>query len=506
MVQILAIAGTFAESYRTWSRIIWSIVTAACKLLRQVRHTKIIATLGPASNTPQVLDAMIAAGVDIFRLNFSHGTPDGHRAAVALVREASARFDQVVSVMQDLSGPKIRTGSLVGGEPVELVAGEALTIAIGDFAGDATRVSTTFASLSEAVKPGDRLLLDDGRLQLEVKAATDGEIATRIVDGGMLGEHKGITVPNVTMPTSAVTEKDLDDLALGMELGVDLVAVSFVQSATDIQCARDAMESLGRVVPLIAKIERPQAVERIDEILDVSDGVMVARGDLGLELPLERLPGLQKRITRRARQVGVPVIVATQVLESMVRLPRPTRAEVSDAANAVVDGVDAIMLAGETAAGAFPVKAVETLDRVARDAESELQAAGLVVQPLPEAWHGPSLCEAAVTLAAGGQADAIVAITRGGETARMLSRLRPGVPIFAATDREPVARWLTLRWGVVPIVTTLVSDLDETGSAVERLLLDRGSLAPGSVVVFVNVTADIGADGANFLKLRRLGD
>ena len=259
---------------------------------------------------------------------------------------------------------------------MKLVAGEVLTIGAGDFVGDATRVSTSFTSLSQAVQPGHRLLLDDGRLQLEVTGTNGDEIVTRIVDGGLLGEHKGITVPNVTWPTSAVTDKDLDDLAFGMELGVDLVAVSFVQSAADLQRARDAMQSLGRVVPLIAKIERPQAVDRIDEILDVSDGVMVARGDLGLELPLERVPSVQKRITRRARRVGVPVIVATQVLESMIHLPRPTRAEVSDAANAVVDGVDAIMLAGETAVGAFPIQAIETLDRVARDAESDLRAAG----------------------------------------------------------------------------------------------------------------------------------
>ncbi len=341
-----------------------------------MRHTKIIATLGPASTSPHVLDAMVDAGVDIFRLNFSHGTREGHRAAVTLVREAAARSGRVVSLMQDLSGPKIRTGPLAGGGPVKLVAGEVLTIGAGDFVGDATRVSTSFTSLSQAVQPGHRLLLDDGRLQLEVTGTNGDEIVTRIVDGGLLGEHKGITVPNVTWPTSAVTDKDLDDLAFGMELGVDLVAVSFVQSAADLQRARDAMQSLGRVVPLIAKIERPQAVDRIDEILDVSDGVMVARGDLGLELPLERVPSVQKRITRRARRVGVPVIVATQVLESMIHLPRPTRAEVSDAANAVVDGVDAIMLAGETAVGAFPIQAIETLDRVARDAESDLRAAG----------------------------------------------------------------------------------------------------------------------------------
>lgn len=470
-----------------------------------MRHTKIVATLGPASDAPDVLQHLVTAGVDVFRLNFSHGTPAGHRAAVARVREAAAHVGRIVAVMQDLSGPKIRTGRLAGGGPIQLETGGRLVIEGGDFAGEPGRVSTTFLDLADAVDRGDRLLLDDGRVQLEVEETGGGRIVARVTHGGPLGEHKGITVPNVTMPTGAITDKDVRDLAFGQELGVDMVAVSFVQTPDDLRRAREVLGSSASTIPLIAKIERPQAVGRLDEILEVSDAVMVARGDLGLELPLEHVPRIQKQITRRARHAGIPVIVATQVLDSMVRLPRPTRAEVSDAANAVEDGVDAIMLAGETAAGAFPVKTVETLDLIIRDAETDLAASGAVSMQKPsEFWHGSSLCDAAVTLAAAGHAEAIIAVTRRGKTARMLARLRPSVPIFAVTDDGLLARGLSLRWGIVPLEARLNSDLIATEREVERLLLARGELTPGQVVIFVNVSADISGDGANFLRLRRL--
>lgn len=470
-----------------------------------MRHTKIVATLGPASDPPGVLERLVAAGVDVFRLNFSHGTPAGHQAAVARVRECAAQAGRIVAVMQDLSGPKIRTGRLAGGGPMPLETGGRLVIEGGDFEGGDGRVATAFLDLAGAVGPGDRLLLDDGRLQLEVEEAGGGRIVARVTHGGPLGEHKGITVPNVTMPTGAVTEKDVGDIALGREIGVDMVAVSFVQTPADLRRAREVLGSAGSVVPIIAKIERPQAVDRLDQILEVSDAVMVARGDLGLEVPLEQVPRIQKQITRRARHAGIPVIVATQVLDSMIRLPRPTRAEVSDAANAVADGVDAIMLTGETAAGSFPVSAVETLDLIIRDAEADLQASGSGSLPPPsEFWHGSSLCDAAVSLAANGHADAIVAVTRRGKTARMLARLRPRVPIFAVTDDALLARGLSLRWGIVPLEARLSSDIAATEREVERLLLSRGDLTRGQVVIVVNVSADISADGANFLRLRRL--
>src|SRR3954466_4780760 len=343
-----------------------------------MRHTKIIATVGPASDTEDTLDALIAAGTDIFRLNFAHGTHESQAATFERIREASRRACCEVAILQDLSGPKIRTGRLAGGPPIQLEPGAARAIVTGDGVGGPGRLFTTFDGLARGVRAGDRLLLADGRVELRVDSTTGTEIRATVIDGGEIGEHKGINAPGVPLPTSAITPKDIEDLKFGLSLGVDMVALSFVQTAADVQLARRILaEHGGADVPLIAKLERPLALEHLEEILDACDAVMVARGDLGLEMPLERVPRAQKEITRRARRQGVPVIVATQVLESMTVEARPTRAEVNDAANAVEDGVDVIMLAGETAAGAYPARAVLTLDAIIRDAE-----AGLTVDPL----------------------------------------------------------------------------------------------------------------------------
>src|SRR4051812_152510 len=366
-----------------------------------MRHTKIVATLGPASDRTATLDELMLAGVDVFRLNFSHGTHDTHAATYARVRDAADRAGRTVAVLQDLSGPKIRTGRIAGREPIPLHAGDELRIATGDFEGGPGRVSTTYAPLARAVRPGEDLLLDDGRIVLRVIASDGMEIRTTVVHGTALGEHKGINAPGVALPSKGLTPKDADDVQFGLTLGVDMVALSFVQTAADLQAARDVIAASGRIgVPLIAKIERPEALDHFDEVLNACDGVMVARGDLGLELPLARVPRGQKDVTRRARARGVPVIVATQVLESMRSEPRPTRAEVSDAANAVDDGVDAIMLAGETAAGSFPALTVQTLDAIIRDAEGLAPLAVEVTGASPMlAGHGRAICDAAVTLA-----------------------------------------------------------------------------------------------------------
>jgi pyruvate kinase len=299
-----------------------------------MRHTKIIATVGPASDSEATLDALIEAGTDIFRLNFSHGTHDSHAAIFSRIRAAAVRATREVAILQDLGGPKIRTGALEGGRPLHVAAGDRLCIATGDFLGGPGRISTTFAGLAPSVKPGNRLLLADGLVELRVDQADTLQIQTTVVEGGEIGEHKGINAPGVPLPASAVTPKDVDDLKFGLALGVDMVALSFVQTAADLRKARQLMgEASG--VPLVAKLERPAALDHLAEILSVCDAVMVARGDLGLELPLERVPRAQKEITRSARHRGIPVIVATQVLESMTTGPRPTRAEVNDAANAV---------------------------------------------------------------------------------------------------------------------------------------------------------------------------
>ena len=335
-----------------------------------MRRTRIVATLGPASNTAAAIRELVAAGVDVFRLNFSHGTHSGHGEVMALIRAAAAEAGRQVAILQDLSGPKIRTGLLKDHQPLLLEPGSTLVIAAGDFDGVPGRVSTSYRELPGRVRPGDVLLLADGYLQLRVESTTADEIRTTVVDGGLLGERKGINAPGVALPASGLTAKDVEDLRFGVASGVDFVAMSFVQTAGDLRRARAALGEAGAPnLPLIAKLERPEAVDHLDEILHACDAVMVARGDLGLELPLETVPRIQKEITRHARALGVPVIVATQVFESMIKEPRPTRAEVSDAANAVGDGADAIMLSGETAAGAYPLKAVQTLDRVLRDAE-----------------------------------------------------------------------------------------------------------------------------------------
>jgi pyruvate kinase len=468
-----------------------------------MRRTKIVATIGPASNTESAVRDLVAAGVDVFRLNFSHGTHAGHGEAIARIRAAAAEAGRPVAILQDLAGPKIRTGPLKDRQPIHLESGATLVIATGDFEGGQGLVSTSYRELPGRLRPGDTLLLDDGRLQLRVESTTADEIRTTVVDGGLLGERKGINAPGVALPASGLTDKDLEDLRFGVGSGVDFVAMSFVQSATDLRQARAALAEAGAPdLPLVAKLERPEAVERLEEILHACDAVMVARGDLGLELPLETVPRVQKEITRRARALGVPVIVATQVLESMIREPRPTRAEVSDAANAVDDRVDAIMLAGETAAGAYPLKAVQTLDLVLRDAERVAAPLLALEEAHVRAPHGQAMCEAAMTLADRGHASAIVAVTRGGKTAGLLSALRPGTPIVAATDQAGVARRLSLSWGVLPLVTTLDGDLNELAARFGAVLVERGVVPRGSVIVLVSMAPGLGPGPSNFLKVQ----
>jgi pyruvate kinase len=471
-----------------------------------MRHTKIIATVGPASDSDSMLDALIAAGTDIFRLNFSHGTHESQAATYRRVRGAAERAGREVAILQDLGGPKIRTGLLQHHRPLFVNPGDSLRIAVGDFVGGPGRISTTFAGLARSVRPGDRLLLADGLVELRVDATDGTEIETTVVEGGQIGEHKGINAPGVPLPASAVTPKDVDDLKFGLALGVDMVALSFVQAAADLRQARQLIADADATgVPLVAKLERPQALDHLDEILDASDAVMVARGDLGLEMPLERVPRAQKDITRAARRHGIPVIVATQVLESMTTEARPTRAEVNDAANAVDDGVDAIMLAGETAVGAFAARAVQTLDAIIRDAEKS-PPPDTTMRRIDDVGkgHEAAICAAAVTLATRGAAAAIVAVTRGGGTARRLSALRPEAPIFATTDRDDTARRLALYWGVVPLCTEIGENVAAAGTLIGRQLVARGLVAEGAAVVLVSISADLTRADANYLKIQRL--
>jgi pyruvate kinase len=472
----------------------------------RMRHTKIVATLGPATSRAEEIRALIDAGVDVFRLNFSHGSHEAHGAVVQRIRAAADAAGRAIGILQDLSGPKIRTGRLEGGRPLLLTPGDGLRIAAGDFEGRPGRIATTYAGLVASVRPGDTLLLDDGHIELRVEDADGQEIVATVVDGGTLGEHKGINAPGVPLPAEGLTAKDLDDLRFGAEVGADLLAVSFVRRAADITTARAALREAGAgQTPIVAKLERPEALDDIEGILDACDAIMVARGDLGLELPLERVPGVQKRLTRLARQHGRPVIVATQVFESMRTEPRPTRAEVSDAANAVDDGVDAIMLAGETAVGDYPERAVRTLDTVLREAETLPSSSPVTLEHAGAlAGHGRALCESAVTLAGHAHAAGIVALTRSGETARLLAALRPPAPIYAATDRVKVARRLALLWGVAPVMADLDGDPTSTAARIGADLVARGLIPASSVIVVVGVNPDLAPGPSNFLKVQRV--
>jgi pyruvate kinase len=456
--------------------------------------------VGPASESPEQIRALIEAGTDAFRLNFSHGTRESHKDVCARIRAAAAELGRPIGVVQDLSGPKIRIGSLAA--PIDLAAGDTLTIVLGSFTGSGSRVSCSFEPLFTSVPAGGQLLVDDGRIELEVTSAAPDELNTKVMTGGRLESHKGISVPGLELRTSAVTEKDAADLQAGLAMGVDMVAVSFVQSADDIRRVRALAVSYGTPdVSLIAKIEKPQALARIDEILDEADAVMVARGDLGIEIPLEAVPAAEKMIVRRARSRGRPVIVATHVLDSMRSAPRPTRAEVTDAAHAVDEGADAIMLAGETAIGSYAVLAVATLDRIMREAERHVVDDHTPVRPDARAWtrHGLALCQAAVALANGTGADAIVAVTEGGRTARMLSALRPRAQILAATPNASIAARLSLVWGVTPFVraTTALDDL-------RTVVRTAAGLASGGTVVFVSMDESLENRDSNYVRVEKL--
>jgi pyruvate kinase len=473
--------------------------TAAAK-----RATKIVATLGPATSDEGVLAALIEAGVDVVRLNFSHGTHDEHAASYAAVRRIAAALHRPVAIMQDLQGPKIRTGLLAGGNPVTLLEGATFRITTEEIVGTAEQVSTTYTDLPADVRPGDRILLDDGHLELRVTAIDQNEVVTRVIHGGLLREHKGINLPGVKVSSPALTEKDLEDLAFGVALGVDYVALSFVRTPHDIRTARGALKRLKAATPLIAKIEKPEALDDLAGIIDAADGVMVARGDLGVELTPERVPGAQKRIIRMANERGKVVITATQMLESMTSNPRPTRAEASDVFNAILDGTDAVMLSGETAIGAYPVETVRMMQRIATQAELAL----------PD-WHirggrrreslSRAIAEAAVRLACDIHSHALVVVTRSGYTARLVSSLRPPMPIIVLTEDAAVYDSLALWWGLQPHRTRFQRTAEATIAAFEETLVTEGQVRERDVLVIVGSSVRITDAHTNVIKLHMVG-
>ena len=470
------------------------------------RRVKIVATVGPATDAPGALEALLGAGVDVVRLNFSHGTHAQHAERVRRVRAAAETLSRPIGIMQDLQGPKIRTGTLVGGGPVELRPGAELRITTRPVVGTAECVSTTYRALPNDCRPGDTVLLNDGRIRLTVLECRGDEVRARVDDGGPLGEHKGINLPGVAVSAPALTDKDQEDLGFGIELGVDFVALSFVREATDLHDARTFLEQRGASIPLIAKLEKPQAVERLDAILAASDAVMVARGDLGVELAPEEVPPLQKRIIRRANQRGIPVITATQMLESMVTEPTPTRAEASDVANSVWDGTDAVMLSAETAAGAYPLEAVEMMHRVVVRAEAAGQdsPADERRRDRGRMTHARAISHAARGMTESLEVAAIGAFTRTGRTAELLSQDRPKVPIYAFTPDALVYRRLALWWGLTPILGRLATDSEALIEEMERMLLQRGGVAAGDLLVVVGSLPFRHGVHTNFVKLHSI--
>lgn len=415
---------------------------------RPMRMAKILATVGPASRDPAVLDALLAAGVDGFRVNFSHGVADEHRETVKRIREASQRAGRVVAVLGDLSGPKIRCGTFANG-PVELREGQAFTFTSREVPGDETIVSATYP-LARDLTPGDTVLLDDGMLRMRVTSVEGEDVHCVVEVGGTLSDRKGINLPGARLKTPALTEKDRRDAALAREIGVDFVALSFVRRADDVFQARSLV---GGGLPIVAKIEKPEAVEDLDAILDASDGAMVARGDLGVELGPEKVPLVQKRVIECTNGRGKLVITATQMLDSMIRSPRPTRAEAADVANAVLDATDVLMLSGETASGRYPVEAVAMMDSIIREVErSELFRRVTEPPSTNRDWDYTHACAAAASLTSrNARLRAIVVFTRQGHTANMVAEFRPRAPIVAVTASLPAAQRLALQWGIVPV-------------------------------------------------------
>jgi pyruvate kinase len=467
------------------------------------RRAKIVATIGPATDTEESLEALLAAGVDVVRLNFSHGTHEEHARRLDMVRRIADRLRRPIAVMLDLQGPKIRTGTLAGGEPVTLRRGQRFGITTAKVEGTAERVSTTYPALPAECRVGDTVLVDDGRIKLIVTLTEPSEVTFQVVEGGVLREHKGINLPGVAVSAPALSEKDELDLAFGLEQGVDWVALSFVRSAADMHLARTFMSQRGKAVPLIAKLEKPQAIEQLDGILAASDGVMVARGDLGVEMATEDVPPIQKTIIRKANRRGIPVITATQMLESMIEEPTPTRAEASDVANAVWDGTDAVMLSGETAIGKHPVAVVEMMHRIVVRAESTIPRAP--PEDRGRMGHAQAICHAATGLAEDLKVAAIAAFTRTGRTGQLLSIERPPVPIYVFTSEAQVYRRLALWWGVTPILEQFSTDSDGMIREIEGALLARQALVAGDHVVIVGALPFRPGAHTNFVKLHSIG-
>ncbi len=466
------------------------------------RRVKIVCTMGPATASPERIRGLVEAGMDVARLNFSHGSHEDHQKMYELVREAANECGRAVAVLADLQGPKIRLGRFADG-PHEWRTGDVVTITSDDVLGTADRVSCTYKKLPHEVRVGDRLLIDDGRVAIEVLAVEGNDIRSLVVEGGPVSNNKGVSLPNVAVSVPALSDKDEEDLRFALGLGVDLVALSFVRSPDDIKLVHHIMAEEGRTLPVIAKVEKPEAVDHLEAIVLAFDGVMVARGDLGVELPLDQVPLVQKKAVQLCRENAKPVIVATQMLDSMIENSRPTRAEASDVANAVLDGTDAVMLSGETSVGKYPVLTVSTMARII----STTEAGSLCVPRLQHdpRTHGGALTVAASQIARNIGAKALVAFSQTGDTVRRLSRLHCELPLLAFTPVPEVRDQLALAWGVETFLTDFVQHTDDMFRQVDGKMLGLGLAKPGDYVVVVAGSPPNAPGSTNTLRVHQLG-
>jgi pyruvate kinase len=466
------------------------------------RRAKIVCTLGPATSSPERIRGLVDAGMDVARLNFSHGSHQDHETVYHLVREAAEAAGRPVGILADLQGPKIRLGRFSDG-PHEWRTGDSVTITGDDIVGTAERVSTTYTKLPREVKPGDRLLIDDGKVAVQVTGVSGNDIVCLVVEGGMVSNNKGISLPNVAVSVPALSEKDIADLRFALSLGVDLVALSFVRAPDDIKLVHEIMDEVKCRRPVLAKVEKPEAVAALEQIVVAFDGVMVARGDLGVEMPLEEVPLVQKRAVQLCREQAKPVIVATQMLDSMIENARPTRAEASDVANAVLDGADAVMLSGETSVGRYPVLTVSTMARIIVTTEG-----GVIT--VPRLQHDPRTRGGAITQAASNiaraiNAKALVAFSQTGDTVRRLARLHCELPLLAFTPDPAVRSQLALSWGVQSYDVPYVEHTDDMFKQVDLALVGVDWLALGDDVVIVAGSPPGTPGSTNTLRVHQLG-
>lgn len=474
----------------------------------RVRRAKIVCTIGPACDSEECIADLMRLGMDVARLNFSHGTHAEHARRIQRLRRAARHLKRTICILQDLQGPKIRTGRLIDGRPVELKTGSVVRITPREVAGTAALISTDFAGLAREVEPGASVLLSDGRIELKVIAVRGDDVECEVRNGGVLAEHQGINLPGAAVAIPALTEKDKVDLQFGLKEGVDVVALSFVRSADDIRRAKSLMSEFGRSVPIVAKLEKPQAIECLEEILEVADGVMIARGDLGVEMPPERVPILQKRVIQRAGVWRKPVITATQMLESMTENPRPTRAEASDVANAIFDGTDAAMLSGETASGRYPREAVAMMARIILEAEANIAQMPQVTRRRQEDHRysiAETICESIAHAAEDLPMRAIAVFTESGNTARMLSKHRPRVGIYAFSRNPEVCNRMNALWGVHPVHKDQWESAESMLKTAEAELLPKGLIRAGEVLGLVAGTK-FTSGATNFMRLHTVGE